>query len=389
MTIASEANRAGPYACNGSTTTFPFGFRIADETHVRVVLGEGLLETDLTLGTHYTVSGVGDASGGSITTNTAYASGSTIAIILNIPFLQGLDLENQGAFYAETIEDALDLAAQRDLQLKEEIARCLKMPVSSSDAVEPAELLAARDEAEEARAASEAARDVAVSAKTAAEAARDVAQALAGAAASEIVVTPTGGLIATNVQAALAELDGEVAGKAWTSHTHVAADITDFATAAQLAGKAIGETFYMTGTAAPAGSLKKNGALISRTTYANLWAYAQASGRVVADAGWLAGDYGAFSSGDGSTTFRLPDDRGLFIRCWDDGRGIDAGRAILSYQADALKEHSHPYQNNAAGFPTTAGPGSAAVSLGLGNTGLTGGTETRPKNIALLACIKY
>ena len=61
MTIASEANRSGPYACNGATTRFPFAFKIYDEAHIRVILTDPAgLEANLTLGTHYTVTGVGN-----------------------------------------------------------------------------------------------------------------------------------------------------------------------------------------------------------------------------------------------------------------------------------------------------------------------------------------
>ncbi|MCV5084697.1 hypothetical protein OFB78_29265, partial [Escherichia coli] len=38
---------------------------------------------------------------------------------------------------------------------------------------------------------------------------------------------------------------------------------------------------------------------------------------------------------------KLPDLRGEFIRGWDDGRGIDAGRALLSIQAGMLEKHRH------------------------------------------------
>ena len=42
--------------------------------------------------------------------------------------------------------------------------------------------------------------------------------------------------------------------------------------------------------------------------------------------------WGSFSSGDLTTTFRLPDLRGEFLRFWDDGRGVDAGRTMGSWQ---------------------------------------------------------
>jgi microcystin-dependent protein len=132
--------------------------------------------------------------------------------------------------------------------------------------------------------------------------------------------------------------------------------------------------FYAANTA-PLGWVKANGAALSRSTYASLFA---AIGTT-------------FGVGDGSTTFDLPDMRGEFPRGWDDGRGIDSGRAFGSAQADALKSHSHTIATKAtvlsggADEPPLDSTG-GAVSY---PTSSTGGAETRPRNIALLAIIKF
>lgn len=125
---------------------------------------------------------------------------------------------------------------------------------------------------------------------------------------------------------------------------------------------------------APSGYLKCNGAQISRTTYEQLWL--------------KIGD--RFGAGNGTTTFTLPDLRGVFIRGWDDGRGIDAARAFASYQDDELKSHTHNI--NASGG--SSGPQNAISidsnnAVRSGQVYATGGVETRPKNVALLPCIKY
>ena len=136
-----------------------------------------------------------------------------------------------------------------------------------------------------------------------------------------------------------------------------------------------GSIQYFAGSSAPDGYLKANGALISRTTYADLFT---AIGTT-------------FGVGDGSTTFAVPDLRGEFARGWDDGRGIDSGRAFGSAQADELKSHTHTYVNNGTGFDNPNNITGSRYNL-YGNsqtTGSTGGTETRPRNIALLACIKF
>jgi hypothetical protein len=85
----------------------------------------------------------------------------------------------------------------------------------------------------------------------------------------------------------------------------------------------------------------------------------------------------------------VPDLRGEFLRGWDDGRGVDSGRSFGSAQADEFKSHSHSIYTNGqsggmggGGFPVYYSPRTRS-------TDLTGGTETRPRNVALLACIKY
>ena len=82
---------------------------------------------------------------------------------------------------------------------------------------------------------------------------------------------------------------------------------------------------YIPHTSLPTGWLKANGAAVSRTTYSNLFAA-------------IGTTYGV---GDGSTTFNIPDLRGEFIRGWDDGRGVDSGRTLGSWQDDMFEEHNH------------------------------------------------
>lgn len=82
-----------------------------------------------------------------------------------------------------------------------------------------------------------------------------------------------------------------------------------------------GAVMYFARSTAPNGWLKANGAAVSRTAYAALFAA-------------IGTTYGA---GDGRTTFNLPDLRGEFVRGWDDGRGIDSRRALGSAQSDAIR----------------------------------------------------
>jgi len=103
-----------------------------------------------------------------------------------------------------------------------------------------------------------------------------------------------------------------------------------------------------------------------------------------------------YGIGDGSTTFNLPDLRGEFVRGFDDGRGVDTGRTMGSTQAQSYQSHNHPISSGAvlSGFNAgesgslRSGSGGAGSSPAYQSTDLAGGTETRPRNIALLGCIK-
>ena len=146
-------------------------------------------------------------------------------------------------------------------------------------------------------------------------------------------------------------------------------------------GLSAGAVIYHASSTPPTGFIKANGASLSTSTYAALFA----------SIGYTFGGSGG--------SFNVPDLRGEFLRGWDDSRGVDSGRSFGSAQADEFKSHTHTGSSLAAGtiwlsryqlsggtWPNekdgnTSGTGSP--------TGATGGTETRPRNVALLACIKY
>jgi microcystin-dependent protein len=88
----------------------------------------------------------------------------------------------------------------------------------------------------------------------------------------------------------------------------------------------------------------------------------------------------------GTTSATLPDLRGEFIRGWDNGRGIDTGRAIRTLQLDAFKSHTHsfPMQLAGASGSTTSTVGGSSTAT----TNATGDIETRPRNVSVLYCIK-
>lgn len=157
-----------------------------------------------------------------------------------------------------------------------------------------------------------------------------------------------------------------------------------------------GAVMYFAGDTAPHGWLAANGAAVSRSTFPHLFAA-------------IGTRYGA---GNGSTTFNLPDLRGEFVRSLDAGRGVDSGRALGSWQGQNSENHYHGVGNISIGNDDAhliernwgAGyNGNARLVTGDGDREsrwhLTGGNlstgdaighygENRPRNIALLACIK-
>jgi microcystin-dependent protein len=230
-----------------------------------------------------------------------------------------------------------------------------------------------------------------------------------------------------NQKASLVESDRERAEAAANTATEAAGiDPNDYYRKDELNPEMTGQVAYFAMTTPPNGWLKANGAELSRTIYAALFAVIGTT----------------FGSGDGSTTFNLPDLRGQFLRAWDDGKGIDPERGFGSAQSDDNKAHSHEASSNTAGSHshsgtaassgahthtmtfedpdgsydgdnalnpqytpygtkttmTTSSSGSHTHSISINTNGShshsitinqSGGNESRPKNIALLACIRY
>jgi microcystin-dependent protein len=192
---------------------------------------------------------------------------------------------------------------------------------------------------------------------------------------------------------------------ATNAQTQTGTDTTRAVTPASLASAASlfvppGAVMPFASAATPSGWLAANGAAVSRTLYPALFA---AIGTL----------YGV---GDGSTTFALPDLRGYFVRGQGTNADGTASGAFGTKQGDDFKSHSHTgstsingshshsysapnsYQQDTTNSPAN---GKRATSNANPNTGAagdhshtltinpTGGTETRPKNIALLYCIKF
>ena len=126
MTVTST-NQKVQFNGNGSTTVFAYNFKIFASSDLSVILRSAAgTETVQQLTTNYTVSGVGEASGGNVTMGTAPASGTTLTILRVQPNLQGLDLVPNDPFPAGSMEDALDKLTFMVQTHDEEIGRSIK-----------------------------------------------------------------------------------------------------------------------------------------------------------------------------------------------------------------------------------------------------------------------
>ena len=167
----------------------------------------------------------------------------------------------------------------------------------------------------------------------------------------------------------------------------------------------VGKIDFFPRSSAPSQYLMANGATLSRTGYPELWAEAQASGNLVSEASWFSGRYGSYSTGNGTTTFRIPYINGYTIRALDNGRFVDPYRVLGSSQQDAIQNITGAFgvDDRSTNQAATGAFYQTYIGLSTGSDGSSSGystnfdasrvvrtaDETRGKNIALLACIKY
>lgn len=141
MTIGT--NNRNDAVGNDAASVYPYGFKIFAATDLEVTLRDtNGIETTLSYPTAYSVSGVGGASGGSVTLASLSASyqngdgtlknGYAITIRRVRPLTQSTDIRNQGGFFAATHEDTFDHLMMVDQQQQDEIDRSLKIPATEA-----------------------------------------------------------------------------------------------------------------------------------------------------------------------------------------------------------------------------------------------------------------
>ena len=129
MTISSTTVK-NSYSGNGSNDTFVYGFKIFANTDLQVIIRSAAgTETTKTLTTHYTVTGVGSASGGNVvfTAGNIPTATETVVLIRNVPQTQAIDYIANDPFPAETHEEGLDRATMTTQQVQEELNRSIKL----------------------------------------------------------------------------------------------------------------------------------------------------------------------------------------------------------------------------------------------------------------------
>jgi hypothetical protein len=162
-----------------------------------------------------------------------------------------------------------------------------------------------------------------------------------------------------------------------TNTTNIATNTSDIAALqTEVASSSVptGSIFWFASSSVPNGYLVCNGSVISRDDHPALFDL-------------IGSTYG--SAG------RLPDLRGEFIRGWDAARSVDSNRTFGSSQTDEFGEHRHTTNIDnstvelSGGGGYSMGPGNRPQQArGFGQMSSEGGVETRPRNIALLPCIK-
>ena len=156
--------------------------------------------------------------------------------------------------------------------------------------------------------------------------------------------------------------------------------------ATSAAGNPIGTIIAFAGASAPTGYLKCNGDVINDVP-------AQTIQGVTADFRNLRTVLGTTYNPTQSGDVVLPDLRGEFLRGWSDDRiGVDSGRAMGSTQGQTVQSHAHSGPAGPADVDNAGaryGGGNRTGETGVYSTNATGDTETRPRNVAILYCIKF
>lgn len=400
-------NTIKTYVSDGSQTIYTFEFDYIRRDFVKVLVDAE--EVSFTLsGTYQVTLDVAPEAGDVIiiqrVTDTErlvdFADGSVlIAKDLNLSALQAihiaaeasdkasgsLAINNSGAYSAgfRRISDISDPVAPRDAVTREwaETAETATLAQTTAQAQQ-----ASNSATQAAASASTASTAATTATARAGEASFSATQAASSATSAGVSADEAdNSAVAAGVAQASAASSASTAAQAVIEAEDAATEATTQADNASASAQALnagvnalvptGAVLPFAQSTPPSGWLACDGSVVSRTTYADLFAA-------------IGTTYGA---GDGSTTFGIVEMRGEFVRGWDNGRGVDDGRTLGSFQESELASHTH----STVGFGSAGPPGTENYSVAGQSlnkearaTEATGGDDTYPRNVALLYCIK-
>lgn len=160
-----------------------------------------------------------------------------------------------------------------------------------------------------------------------------------------------------NVKHGQTILDGTVQWKVWTHIKTVNGVVAGANGDVQIpAGEAVGFETICFSNNIPAGYLPYKGAFYTRSTYADLWKWAQNTGRVKTEAEWQAlyksqnGNVPYYSDGDGKTTFRVPNIKGWTKADSTAGNYLSAGLPNITGALKSNTQGGSPFSRNQEGL---------------------------------------
>jgi len=331
MTVSSTTTK-NSYSGDGSTHEFTYGFKITASSELKVIIRTDSTGVEAEESTNnYVITGIDSDSGGTVlfkydtgnpadpnysTTDYRPQTGETVLLKRDLPLTQTTDYTPNDPFPAEAHEDALDRLTFIAQQINERVDRSIVFPESDSssttipNSVDRANKYLAFGPGGDVSVTAGTSSDIVASAY--AQTLLDDVDAAAARTTLELAA------LATKATVATADIDDDAVTNAKLADNAVnTAQIADDAVTAAKVADALqtlltptGSLVPYAGTSAPTGWLFCYGQAVSRATYASLFTA-------------LGTTYG---SGDGSTTFNLPDLRGRVIAGKDDMGGASANR---------------------------------------------------------------
>jgi len=133
MAVQNDTSRIQYNGNNSTVNAYAIPFPFFENSHIRAVVTTSAgVDSDLNLGTGFTLTGAGNPNGGSLVTVAAVPTTSKVTIFRNVPATQTTSYQEGGDFPAASHERALDKLTQIAQQTKRLADRALKVPESQS-----------------------------------------------------------------------------------------------------------------------------------------------------------------------------------------------------------------------------------------------------------------